>query len=173
MRTGRFEQIERSDGVDVEVDARIARCPVVRRLRRSMDHGGKFASEAGIQFVDPRSIANVDVDVRVGAAERSFEAFAIPPSRSLVAEEDTAHVVVDSDDVCPTRGEVLDRLGPDQAGCSRDEYRAHWILNLRTKRTSSNSELRRSSGRARPFILRSLARGVASEGLRVSSRIPR
>ena len=111
----RFQQIERSVGVDAEVDLRLRRCPVMRRLRGGVNDDSDVGVEFGEDLIDERLIADVDIEVLV-VCDCRFEIRTTLLGRSVFTEEVLAHVVVDADDFVAATGKQTHRLGPDEPG---------------------------------------------------------
>jgi PAS domain S-box-containing protein len=116
-----FQHAVRADGVDGKVGAGIGRGPIVRRLRRRMNHQRDVrtvTAEHAINFV---GIADIDVQMPIAPPEFLFQLVALPVRRSLCAEELLAHIVVDADDIEPVAGEVAAGFGADQAFGTSDD----------------------------------------------------
>ena len=69
MSTGRLEEIDRTHRIDVEVHERLPRGPVVRWLRRRVDHEDDCFAVFLEETEDAIAIANVDRDVAVASSE--------------------------------------------------------------------------------------------------------
>ena len=54
-----FEQVQRADGVDAEIRVRLARGPVVRRLRGGVDDDFHGTAEFGEHLIHGVVVANV------------------------------------------------------------------------------------------------------------------
>jgi hypothetical protein len=115
---GRFEEIERADGVGVEIVEGNRGRPVMGRLGRGMD------DSIGPQLGDEpeNSLAIADVDLVVGeAGKRRQHPLLIPAGVAGGPEEHGALVVVDAVDGPALFVEVGRHLAADQARRSRDQ----------------------------------------------------
>ncbi len=90
-----FEQVERADGVGVEVGERDRGGAVVRRLGGGVDDG--VGLQIGEQREDAVAVAHIDLVVRERLV-RVLEALLVPARVAFGTEEDGALVVVDAAD---------------------------------------------------------------------------
>ena len=128
VQPNRLEEVERPDRVDVEVDKGLPRRPVVRGLGRSMDNELDRIPVAAEDREDRLAIADVEIVVDVALAERFLYTPSIPVRRGVGAEKDTAHVVIDPDDVEAERPEVDSRLRADQPARAGDYCNTHALI---------------------------------------------
>ena len=116
---GRFQKVDCSDGVHLEVEQRDFASLVVRGLRRTMNDDVK--PRVAEQAIDRRSIA--DVDVLVSESTRATpEAFQVPGGIAHGAEEMAAHVVVDANNIVFPLIEVEYSLRANKATTAGDDY---------------------------------------------------
>ena len=114
-----FEQVERADGVGVEVVKGDGGGAVVRGLRGSVDDDGRL--HLADKGEDAGAVADVDLVVNE-AGHLSSEARLVPARVALRAEEDGALVVVHPvDGVTELAGKIDADLGADEAGGAGDE----------------------------------------------------
>ena len=154
-----LEHHERAVRVHGEVHDRIARRPVVRRLRRGVHDEREVAAIRREHLVHRIQVADVRANVRVARAELPLQLLALPRGARLVAEEHAAHVVVDAHDVHAEPGEVRGRLRSDQAGRAGDDGDGHarlqWLLMISTRSPGSSRRARSARARARDPARRS------------------
>ena len=91
----RLQQIQCADGVDAEIRVRIARRPVVRRLRRGVDDEGDVLAELAEQVFDRRAVADVEV-VMLIIRDGLDEFLAVGQRGRAVAEKPAAQVIVNA-----------------------------------------------------------------------------
>src|SRR5690606_6692304 len=76
-------------------------------------------------LLQPVPVADVGVEVGVGAAQVADEAAQAPAGRAVLTEEVAAQVVVDADHVQAEPGEVAGRLRADQSGRAGHQCDTH------------------------------------------------
>lgn len=117
--TGRFEQVERADGIGVEVFKRDRRGAIMRWLGGGVDDGvGLYVLQ---QLQHALAIPDVQFVVGERGTEPVREAGLAPAGVALRAEEDRALVVIDAMDVSAERGKMDANFGIDEAGRAGDE----------------------------------------------------
>jgi len=122
MAAGRFQEVQRADGVDLEVVEGSRRRQIMTGLR------GRMHDEAGMkgahQGVNSRSIANIQVVVlKIGMGGQ--QAAGVAAGIAFGAEEVGAHVVVDAMHGPAEAAEVVHHFGADQPGGAGDEEGGH------------------------------------------------
>ena len=110
--TAGLEQIERADGIHVEVVKWPAGGKVVARLRSGMNYC--IGTLLGDKFDDTVPVANIKIMKRVMLEFRS-QAIGVPIGIALRSEEIGAHVVVDANDVPSIASKRGDDLAANQA----------------------------------------------------------
>ena len=118
----RLEEVERADGVDVEVVERPARGEVVRRLRGGVD------DQLGLRLLDDAFDAGAVADVEVVVLESlrgTAQPLEVPRRVAVLAEEVPAHVVVDAVHGPAARVEEGDHLRADQPARACDKGFLH------------------------------------------------
>ena len=113
---GGLEQVQRADGVRVEVVERDGRRPVVRGLRGRVDD--RRRPQRLDQGQDAGPVADVELVVHE-AGHVALEAGLVPARVARGSEEDGALVVVDAVHLVALGREVGAHLAPDQARTSR------------------------------------------------------
>ena len=83
---------------------RLARGPVVRRLRGAVDHRVDFRAKVLEQGVQRGTVANVEFMVTI-AAQVPFQPVSVHPGACLGTKECPTHVVVDPDNLPIPLGE--------------------------------------------------------------------
>ena len=126
----RLEQVERAGRVDGEVDLRVARRPVVGRLRRAVGDQLDRLALGREQRVDRVAVANVDLEP-AKALDLGAQPLRDGTRRRRGAEELRAHVVFEADHVEPRLGKLPDRLRSDQPARSRHYRYRHLDLTQR------------------------------------------
>ena len=124
MLPRRFEQVQGADGVDGEIRVRLARGPVMRRLRGGVDDDLDGRTEPGEQRVDRVVVADVHVLVPV-ILERLLQPDAGGRGGRLRAKKARPHVVVHSNHVKTSGVKTFARFGADQTGGTCDKGDAH------------------------------------------------
>ena len=114
----RDQQVQRADGVDVEILVGNRCRLVVRGLRRGVDD--EVRPLGAHQFAHAVAIADVQFDVAI-PAQLARQCLHHRPRRAAGAEEPGAQIVVDADDVPALGGERARALRADQTARSRDE----------------------------------------------------
>ena len=102
-----LQQVQRANGVDAKIGVRIARGPVMRRLRGGVDDEFDVLAQFFEQRLDSIAVADVKVVVFVvGKALDEF--FAIAQCGRFLAKKPLAQVVVNADNLEPFFGKTLD-----------------------------------------------------------------
>jgi hypothetical protein len=123
--TCELQHVERATRVHVEVRERVPHSPVVRRLRRGVDHDRDVT---GVPLEDlPQRVPVPDVHPVMGVRrpEVRGELLDVPRRRSLGPEELLPHVVVDPHDLQAEPGKMPDRLGADETTRSSNQGDGH------------------------------------------------
>jgi len=114
----RLEQVDCSDGIDVEIVQRNVTCFVVRRLCGAVDDEVEGVRLEEREYARPIS----DVEVVMDEVPRDTpQARQVPARVTLGAEEYLAHIVIDAVDFPVVRRVVFDSLGPDQTAAPGDQ----------------------------------------------------
>ena len=124
MRPGRLEQVQGAVRVDAEVGLRLARRPVVRRLRGGVHDDLDRGCVLGEQALHALGIPDVEL-VRAELGVGPPQLLGDGCGRRVRAEECAAHVVLDPDDVEALRHQVAHGLRADQTAGAGD-YRDRW-----------------------------------------------
>ncbi len=136
-------------GVDAEIGEWLARRPVVARLCGGVDDQLDLASVSFEQPIDRQAITDVQRLVGI-AGQVPRHLFGLACGRGGRAEEISAHVVVDADDVEPLLVQELARLAANQACGARDDCNTHAVRfpaeTLRVNRDSAGRERGRLRG---------------------------
>jgi hypothetical protein len=107
-----FEQVQRADGVHAKVRVRIARGPVVRRLRGRVDDERDVRAELFEKIFHGCAVADVEIVVLV-IGKFADEFLAVAERRSLLAEKPLAQVVVNADDFVAFARKTFDAFRSD------------------------------------------------------------
>jgi hypothetical protein len=121
-QAGGLKEVERADGVDVEIVEGALGGEVVGRLRGGVD------DQVGLGVFDEalHRGAVADVGLDVGEVFRfALEALEVPGGVALGSEKVGPHVVVDADDAVAAAVEVGDGFGADQSTGACDEDGLH------------------------------------------------
>src|ERR1043165_5321100 len=95
----RFQKVNSTDRVDIEIHKRNFRCLVVRRLRRAVDDRIKFVVAEKPEYIFTIS----DVEFRMFEILRGREQpIAIPCGVPRLAKKYTAHIVIYADYLVPS-----------------------------------------------------------------------
>ena len=113
MQASRFEQVQRADGVDRKIGVRLARGPIVRRLRGRVNDQRDVLAVLLEYRGHAVGIADVRVDVSIPRAEFFAEFLPLSARGCLRSEEAAPHVVVDADDIEAQTREVAGSLRAD------------------------------------------------------------
>ena len=134
-----LEQVERPVRVHAEVRLRIARRPVVRRLRGGVDDELEILSVLREDPVDALGVADVELDPAELVAVAFDEPLADRAGRGVGPEELRAHVVLEPDDVEPLLDEVLDGFGTDEPARAGDDRSSHPVRPYPRARSTARS----------------------------------
>ena len=120
----RFEQVQRADGVDVEVVERDRRRAIVGRLRGGMDDGVRAVSAATSSRI-AGAIANVELVMREARSASRCSRCWFQRVSPCGTEEHGALIVVDAVHLEAIGGKVGADLGTDQTGRAGDKNSTH------------------------------------------------
>ena len=141
-----LQQVQRPVRVDREIRLRVPRRPVVRRLRRGVDHQLDRALLLGEDLRHAVRVADVELE----RAELGGVALEQRPrrvrGRGVTAKELGAHVVLQTDDVVTRPHEVAHRLRADQPTRSSDYRYGHSIQSFWRLRAPRAADARLKSG---------------------------
>jgi len=120
---GRLEQVQRADGVRIEIFEGNLGCTVMGGL------GGRVDNQSRLDFfddlADPRPIPYVNLVVSK-ARESAFKAPLVPPRIPLGTEENRSLIVVDPVNLEPTDAEVEADFRSDQpVGAGNEDSLPH------------------------------------------------
>ena len=104
-----FEQVQGADGVDAEIRVRLARGPVVRRLRGGVNDQGDVLAECFEKIFHRLPVADVEIVVLI-TRNGGDEFLPVGQSGRFPAEKPLAQVVVNADDLEPFAGKPPDAL---------------------------------------------------------------
>ncbi len=130
MFARRLQEDKRAGGIDREIHHRIARRPVVRGLRCGMNDHGDVAA-IGLEQAFHGAFVT-DVGIRMPIAGNAIFKFLTNPRRTrFVAEENAAHVIIDTNNgkafSCKKTGGFRTR----HSGSSCHQCHTHSIISLR------------------------------------------
>ena len=94
MLPHRLQQVERANGIGLEIIERYGRSPVVRWLSRGVHYG--LRTQFTEQIENPMTVTDVDFMMSERVPEFSGEAVLIPAGIPLGTEEDSTLIIVDA-----------------------------------------------------------------------------
>ena len=140
----RFKEIEGAVGIDCKVHLRIARCPVVRRLRRAVHNRRQAPAVLLEKSIHGGGIADVDLVMLIVRHVRQ-QLVARPAGGGFLSEKPLPHVVVDSDNRAAIRREAPNRFRANQSRGTRNQNGARLCHFVRQRsRRSSRSVVHRA-----------------------------
>src|SRR5262245_50197940 len=98
----------------MEVRERLLRGPVMRRLRRRVNHQSNAPAETPQQLLDPLVVPDVEIHMLIAVPTLLLQPSALPGRRGLRTKEAAPHVVVDADDIDTLLSKMANGLGPNQ-----------------------------------------------------------
>src|SRR5262249_54711708 len=96
---GGFEENKCPISVDAEVGVWVACRPVVRRLRRGVDHESNIAAIFPEYSFDLGAVANIGIEMPVAIPVTLLQALPVPGCGSGIAEKESPHVIVNANDL--------------------------------------------------------------------------
>jgi hypothetical protein len=80
---------------------RIPGSPIVRRLRRGVNHQRNLLPQAAEHAIDCALVAYVEVKMKIPRSQFALEPLLVPFGGGFVAKKLAAHIVIDTDDIQP------------------------------------------------------------------------